>query len=132
MLLIIYSCCITRCPLYLLKSVFFSLSMLLWPHMNNIWCIYNIMKRKNKEKNYLWITKTSPLLQKIVKPQATDKQIISIKMTLMREPIKILHFCFWFLSWIIHEKVKLYNIKRIFDLDFSTLLKQKLSRQAAV
>ena len=90
------------------------------------------MKRKNKEKNYFWITTTSPLLQKIVKPQATDKQIISIKMTIMRELIKILHFCFWFLSWIIHQKVKLYNIKRIFDLDFSNLLKQKLSQQAAV
>ena len=50
----------------------------------------------------------------------------------MRELIKILYFCFRFLFWIIHQKVKIYKFKKIFDLNFSALLKQKLSRQAAV
>ena len=114
------------------RSRLFSLSMLLWPYMNDMWCIYNIMKRKNKEKDYLGKTTPSPLLQQIVKLRATDRQITSVQMTIMRERIKILYFCFRFLSWIIHHKVKMYKTKRIFDLDFSTLLKQNLSRQAAV
>ena len=40
---------------------------------NDMQCIYNKMKGKNKEKNYFGKTTTFPLLQQIVKLQATDK-----------------------------------------------------------